>query len=284
MKSTAIITPSWLPDISRCQQLLDSAAKHTSGFSNHYVLIDALDERVFRQRLGSQCELIVKEDLLPSWLHQSRWNRKWWWSLRALPVRGWILQQVTKLAITQYLDEQAYCFADSDTRFVRQFDSNQLWSGDDLRYFRDSRKQQLYKSKRYRNWYRFAANHFNLGDEQQLSGAYIAQLTAMRKSTVADMLACIEQKAQRSWQEVLLRSLDFSEFVLYGVFVDEVLDNKGHQPMATGFCHSSWFFDLETQHDVNQFVTEIGHDHYALHLQSNLKFNPLALEMALATV
>lgn len=283
MKSTALITPSWLPDIDRCEQLMDSALRHTSGFTNHYVLIDAQDEQAFRNRLGNHCEFVIKEDLLPSWLHQSRVNRKWWWSLRALPVRGWILQQITKLGVTQHLAEEAFCFADSDTRFVRQFDANQLWDGDNLRFFRDSRKDHFYQDKRYRNWYRFAARQFALGHEQSLDGSYIAQLTAMRKDTVGSMLKQIEQRNGRPWFDVLLRCLDFSEFVLYGVYVDEVLKGAGHHGMDVGFCHSSWFYDIETQADVNRFVAGIAPHQLAVHLQSNLKFNPLALEVALGT-
>ncbi|MFN3235580.1 MAG: DUF6492 family protein [Pseudomonadales bacterium] len=282
MKSTALITPSWLPDLERCEQLIHSAQRHVEGFTNHYVLIDARDEKVFRQRLGSACEYVIKEDLLPGWLHQSRWNRKWWWSLRALPVRGWILQQVTKLGITQYLNEDAYCFADSDTRFVRRFSADQLWYGERLRFFRDTRKQHFYESHRYRNWYGFAARQFDLGDEQSLDGSYIAQLTAMRQDTVAQLLETLEAKHGRSWLDVMLRSLDFSEFVLYGVFVDECLNGAGHRGMAEGLCHSSWFFDIETQEDINRFVAEIDPMQAAVHLQSNLKLNPLALERALA--
>jgi hypothetical protein len=54
-------------------------------------LVDAQDEKAFRNIAGF-------------WLHQSSLNRKWWWSLRVFPVRGWILQQVIKIAITQVLD------------------------------------------------------------------------------------------------------------------------------------------------------------------------------------
>lgn len=281
MKTTALITPSWLPDIERCAQLIESADRHTSDFTNHYVLIDSMDEATFRNRLGSDCEIVIKEDLLPTWLHQLKWNRKWWWSLRALPVRGWILQQITKIGITQHLGEDAFCFADSDTRFVRPFSAGDLWQGDDLCFFRDSRKEHFYQDRRYRNWYGFAAKQFGLGDEQKLDGSYIAQLTAMRRDTVASMLQRIEEKNGKSWQEVLIRCLDFSEFVLYGVYVDECLKGEGHQGMETGFCHSSWFYDIQTQEDINKFVAGVGPLQVAAHLQSNLKLDPMALEKAL---
>ena len=281
MKSTALITPSWLPDIERCAQLIESARRHTSDFSNHYVLIDSMDEATFRNRLGADCEIVVKEDLLPTWLHQFKWNRKWWWSLRALPVRGWILQQITKIGITQALDEEAFCFADSDTRFVKPFSASDLWQGDDLCFFRDSRKDHFYQDRRYRNWYGFAASQFGLGNERNLDGSYIAQLTAMRRETVTEMLSSIEKRNSKSWQETLIRCLDFSEFVLYGVFVDECLQGKGHFGMETGFCHSSWFYDIQTHEDIKNFVAGVGPLQVAAHLQSNLELDPMALEKAL---
>lgn len=267
MKSTALITPSWLPDISRCEELLSSAAQYTRGFSDHYVLIDAQDEKLFRRRLGMQCELVIKEDLLPGWLHQSRLDRQWWWSMQALPVRGWILQQITKLAVTQYLGEEAFCFVDSDIGFIRPFGAENLWSNGKLKYYRSTRKPYFYTSYRYRNWYQFAADQFDLGEEKNLNGAYIAQLSAMNKATVRQLLAHIEVKRGRSWLEVLLQSMDFSEFVLYGVYVDEVLNNEGHEPMAESFCHGSWFFDLENREDFNR-LTEVAADQFAVPLQS----------------
>lgn len=281
MNTTALITPSWLPDIERCRQLTESAQKHATGFTRHYVLVDHQDEATFRKTLSSDCEIVVKEDLLPSWLHQLSWNRKWWWSMRALPVRGWILQQITKLGITQFLNEDAYCFVDSDTRFLRSFSANDLWLDEKLRFFRDARKPHFYESKRYRNWYGFAAKQFDLGDEQALDGSYIAQLTTMRKDCVAEMLTKMEEKNGRPWMEVLCRSLDFSEFVLYGVFIDQCSDIDGHVGMHESLCHSSWFFDLQNQTDIDQFVADIAPNQVAVHLQSNLQFDASALEKAL---
>ncbi|MDB4151070.1 DUF6492 family protein [Pseudomonadales bacterium] len=282
MKSTALVTPSWLPDIERCRHLIESADQFASGFDHHYVLVDAQDEKTFRKVLSREVEIVVKETLLPSWLHQSSLSRKWWWSLRALPVRGWILQQVTKLAITQAVAEEACCFADSDTRFVRPFAAQDLWQGDSLKFFRDERKQHFYESKRYQNWYGFAAKQFGLGDEQQLDGAYIAQLTAMRKDCVAEMFAQIEERNQRGWMDVLLRTIDFSEFILYGVFIDECTNDDRHIGIENGLCHSSWFYDIETPADIEKFVQAVLPNQVAVHLQSNLKMNPDALAVALS--
>ena len=282
MNTTALITPSWLPDIERCRQLIVSAEDHTEGFTGHFVLVDAQDEKAFRNIAGSQVEIVVKESLLPTWLHQSSLNRKWWWSLRAFPVRGWILQQVTKIAITQVLDADACCFVDSDTQFVRPFLADSLWQGDSLKFFRNERKPHFHKSKRYRNWYGFAAKQFGLGGELQLDGSYIAQLTTMRKDCVGEMLAQIEQHHQRDWMDVLLRSVDFSEFILYGVFIDACTEDNRHEADAKGFCHSSWLYDIESEADIEQFVKNIDPAHVAVHLQSNLNLDSDALAKALA--
>jgi hypothetical protein len=54
---------------------------------------------------------------------------------------------------------------------------------------------------------------------------------------VRALRAHIERTNQRGWIDVLGSQLHFSEFILYGVFVDEVL---GGTPFteSTSLCHS----------------------------------------------
>ena len=51
-----------------------------------------------------------------------RKRRQFWWSLRAKPVSGWHVQQFLKIAATISLPHQRYCILDSDVVFFRDFD------------------------------------------------------------------------------------------------------------------------------------------------------------------
>ncbi len=50
----------------------------------------------------------------------------WWLSLRAPPVRGWIMQQIKKIAAIKAVPEQTVVFCDSDTAFFRRFGRDNL--------------------------------------------------------------------------------------------------------------------------------------------------------------
>jgi hypothetical protein len=274
---TVLVTPTWLPEIEHCEMLMDSAAAHVSGFDKHLLLVDAMDEAQFRHLARPGVEIIVKQDLLPAWLRQLPFARRWWLSSRGLPVRGWILQQVTKLAVTQYTDADACCYVDSDTVFVRDFAASDLWSQDRVRFYRDTRKPHFYASRRYRNWYGFAARQFRLGDPDQLKGAYIAQFNTLHRAHASAMLEAIEQRWQRPWMETLLHSMDFSEFVLYGAFVDACTDQQYHYATDRQLCHSSWLYSLNSTADLERFVGSCAAQHVALHVQSNLGLPVAAL-------
>lgn len=270
MDKTVLVTPSWSGDLARCEMLVDSVGNFASGFDRHLILIDAQDEGMFRHLADSRTELILKQDLLPDWLRQSSLNRKWWWSFRGLPVRGWILQQVTKLAIAEQYDAAGFCYADSDMMFVRPFDAQSLWHDGRIRFYRDERRPHFYESRRYRNWYGFAAKQFSLGDQNLLDGAYIAQLNCIHKAHAVDMLKAIEDKWQSNWQKTLLRSFDFSEYILYGVYIDECSDKSFHNSTSSSLCRSSWFFDLDDPESTQEFLSTVADDEVALHIQSNL--------------
>ena len=49
-----------------------------------------------------------------------------WLSLKAPPVRGWIIQQILKIGAVDAIPERTLVFCDSDTAFFRHFDRNNL--------------------------------------------------------------------------------------------------------------------------------------------------------------
>ncbi len=167
----------------------------------------------------------------------------------------------------------AYCYADSDIAFIRPFDAGTLWQGEQLRFQRETRRGEMLDSRRYKNWYSMAAKYCNVPDQNAITGAYIAQLNTMKHSAMLALMRHIERVHGRSWMEVLLGTWDFSEYILYGAFVEHVLAGEGHFIPPKLLCHSSWYHDIAHLKDLPAFMDLIDDDHVAIHIQSNLKMN-----------
>ncbi|MEE4660635.1 MAG: DUF6492 family protein [Halieaceae bacterium] len=267
---TILITPTHAPDLERCRLLVRSAAQHLSGVDAHLLLIDEAEWHLFAPLVSDTVQLVTKESLLPWWVRRNPLSSRWWLTLKSLPVRGWIMQQVIKLAIAEQFQADILLFADSDMVFIKPFSPEHIISGNRVRHFRAERGPNQYRDRRYQNWYRFAGNVCGVQDPQTISGSYIAQLNSWRHENVIELYRLLEQRGTH-WMTRVMRCLDFSEFVLYGAFVDHVLgDFSGHYTDTEQLCHSSWFYPVETESDVESFIDRLLPAHRAVHLQSNL--------------
>ncbi len=267
---TLLITPTHAPDLERCRLLTRSAQRHLSGVEAHLLLIDEAERELFQPLVSSTVHLITKESLLPWWVRRNPLSSRWWLSLKSLPVRGWIMQQVIKLAIAEQFQADVLLFADSDMVFVKPFSPGHIISDGRVRHFRAERGPMQYTDRRYRNWYRFAANVCQVDNPDDISGSYIAQLNSWRHENVIELYRTLETNGGQ-WMTRAMRCLDFSEFVLYGAFVDHVLgDLSDHYEDPHQLCHSSWFYPVETEQDIESFLSRLNPFHRAVHLQSNL--------------
>lgn len=275
MMKTILVTPSYAPDLERCRLLVESVEKYAVGIDKHILVIDRRDAAAFSDLRRANVELVFKEDLLPSWVRQMSFNRRWWWSGKTLPVRGWVMQQVVKLSIAEHFDADIILFADSDMLFVRPFDASTLVRSNSLgdqqvRLYRDERKPHFYTDRRYKNWYGYAAKTLGLQAETRMEGAYICQLASWHRPVVLQLLRHLEQQHVRPWQQVIMRSLDISEYVLYGVFVENYLHDSSHYFDSELLCHSSWYYDIGDRKSLNSYLGSARIEQVAVHLQSNL--------------
>ena len=123
----ALLTPTYARDVELCALLCESVDRHVGSFSKHYLLVPDGDVALFsRFESERRCVLPVSK-LLPGWLRPlppmvRRKRRQYWWSFRAMPVSGWHVQQILKIAATIALPHQRYCILDSDIVFFRNFD------------------------------------------------------------------------------------------------------------------------------------------------------------------
>ena len=87
-RSIAIVTPSYGPDLARCELLAESLDR-TAADVPHYLLIDRHDYPAFRHLNGGKRRLVEAEALVGSRFWRMPGRKPFWLSGHALPVRGW---------------------------------------------------------------------------------------------------------------------------------------------------------------------------------------------------
>ncbi len=272
-RSVAVVTASFAGDFERCKLLCETLDRHVSGFDKHLILVASHDVQLFRS-LESTNRLIVDErDLLPQWLHVMRdptslFSRHIWLSFRTKPLRGWHVQQLRRLAVARHTDAAALLFCDSDVVFLRQFNCGDLWRGDKLRFLRRDNALNNPELKLHRRWSANAGQALGLDADNRSMHDYIATVIAWRRDTLKAMCERIEQIHGQHWVEAIATSREFSECMLYGRYVDDVLGGRGHNHTEDELCHIYWDGPELGEADLAGFVADMAPHQVAIGLQS----------------
>lgn len=255
-----IITPSYTPDFERCRLLCKSIDRFISPQVKHYIIVDQRDLKLFQQLQGSMREIITKESILPWWIQRlpTFQKKNIWLSLKTLPLRGWLVQQLTKMAISQYIEEDVLIFIDSDVVFVRPFDlyKNLVQDGK-VRFFRElnSIPQDLLQ---FSQWFKTISQLLQVPMTDFPAHNYVCQIVTWKRDNVLKLYETLEKHSNRHWIETFCSHWDISEYVLYGVFVDEVLGNEsGHYYDQAQICHHYWREEFLSTEELKKFILEI---------------------------
>jgi len=271
--SAAIVTASYGPDLERCRLLSDTIDQHVTGHAHHYILVAAHDVAAFRSLEGPRRSIIDERELLPSWLHclpdpLSGMRKRIWLSLRTMPLRGWHVQQLRRIAIAAHVAQDALIYVDSDVAFLRPFDCATLWRGENLRLFRRENGLDRSGLDEQRVWSRNAGATLGLPYGAVSRHDYIATLIAWRRDAVLAMTRHIEQAHGRHWVAAIGSNRHFSECMLYGRYADEVLGGEGHFHDAHELCRVYWTGPALSDTTFREFVAEMQTDQVAIGMQS----------------
>ncbi len=120
MDTIAFVTPSYAPDFELCRDLHTSLLGTMPSSVVHHVVVPDADVARFRELDGPQCQIWPVSALVPRrFVTVPGWNG-WVNAFRPWPpVRGWVMQQLVKLAITTELDVDAVVLIDSDVVVAR---------------------------------------------------------------------------------------------------------------------------------------------------------------------
>lgn len=277
--SAAIVTPSYVADFERCRLLCETLDRHVSGATHHYILVEHRDMALFRPLQGPRRTIVDERELLPGWLRPfndptSLFRRRVWLSWKTQPLRGWHVQQLRRIAVAEHVPQDVLIFCDSDVVFVKPFDCSAFWRDGEVRLFRRDNTMEGEVVYDHRLWSRNAGAALGIASPAVSPHDYISTLIAWRRETIAAMCRRIEEQHGRSWIEVLGSSRKFSECMVYGRYVDEVLGGAGHFHGAEEFCHVRWRGESLSDDEFRAFVASMAPEQVAVGVQSFLGVDP----------
>jgi hypothetical protein len=217
-----VVTKSYAPDFELCSDLQRSVREFTPETVSHHIIVPRSDLALFRRLAGPRTYIRCDLDFLPrSFVPLPFGNFALNLGRPLPPVRGWILQQVVKLAAVASSQDEVVLVADSDVEFVRPFTAESFLENGVVRFYRranviDERLQ------RHIIWHRVARTLLGLPSADPPYNDYISCLLACNPSVVRSMLARVNDTTGSQWATAIARQLHFSEWTLYGVYVDAV--------------------------------------------------------------
>lgn len=236
MKRLAVVTPSYGPDSELCRDLNRSVLRWTPEDVQHHIIVPRQDLPVFRMLANERTTIHDDREYLPPTIRRLPLLNMWINTRRPwLPVRGWITQQLIKLAAAAALDAGAVLLMDSDMVLV---------APTDLTSFQQDGRVALYRQPgavhpglpRHRQW--LESSHALLGLGRPGPGDltdYICWPCAWEPETVRSLLRRVEDVQEVPWQSAVAAQLHFSEMMLYGAYVDGIL---GGTPATTSSMNS----------------------------------------------
>jgi hypothetical protein len=235
----AVITPSYAPDVELFAELHRSVLEFTSDDTIHHVFVPPGDREVFARFEGPRCHVWVRSELLPrryvrlpSTDVYVNYRRPW------PPLRGWVMQQTVKIAAVGLIDADALLIVDSDAVLVRPTSAESFTVDGQLCLYRVE-KGVTADMTRHVIWHRVARELLGLpAPPPPPLPDYVTALTFWDPEIVRAMQRRITKVTGRDWLDAFNSQLHVSEFILYGVFVDEVL--KSSPPINTTICHLSY--------------------------------------------
>lgn len=286
MKSMAILTPSYFPDLEGFKRLHQSVLRYTDAGTMHHVIVPRRDVPVFQAIKSPRLQVWAEADFLPAGffatdalaalrrrvpvlpksLNCSAINLRRPWP----PLRGWILQQVLKLSASTRLPVQAVVIVDSDVVLVRPMPTESYFRGETVRTY-EKPGAVTADLQRHVLWTKTAHELLGLPwRERESHPDYVGGLVSWDPHVVRACLARIEATTGRHWATAVTQHLHFSEFILYGTYLrhfGSAAQLSFCEPSTR--CHSYWSPVPLTESAAAAFIAGRGDNDFAVHIQSN---------------
>ena len=275
MTRLAVITKSYAPDFELCVALNRSVLDNSLDTVRHQIVVPRSDLNLFGRLAGPRTDIRCEADFLPrTFLPVPFSNITINLGRPFPPVRGWIQQQVIKLAAVAASEADAALVADSDLEFVRPFTAEMFVRSGAVRFFRKP-NQIDERLSRHMTWHRVARALLGLPPAEPPYPDYISSPLAWDPLIVRRMLARVENTTGSPWTTVIAGQLDFSECVLHGVYVDEVARTPANSFASDDpLCRVYWEKKPLNMDSAVHFIRSVRPTDVAVVIQSKSRTPP----------
>jgi hypothetical protein len=261
--SYALITPSFRLDFERCALLVESAERWVPRQVRHYLVVDRRDVPLFRSLAGPRTEVLVVEEMVPSWIMRIPRVRKFWWSWRSRPIKNWILQQIVKLSTSSVIAEDVTFYVDSDVFFAAPFEPKTFERDGKVPLFVE--EGQIGKIHFNDAWHTVAARLLDLPVETPYDTNFIGNVICWRRQNALTLQEKLTRVAGKPWPLALAPQSVFSEYILYGMYVRKVLGEAGgHYPDPVDRTLTWWEERPLAVGDLETFASRLQPHHHSV--------------------
>jgi hypothetical protein len=245
MNPVALLTPTYGRDLELCTLLCESVDRHVGSFAKHYLLVPDSDLPLFAHFESERRCVLPASRFLPKWLRPlprfvQRKRRQYWWSFRTKPISGWHVQQFLKIAAAISLPHERFCILDSDVVFFRDFELSRFEAPNSIPLLNlpDGVTSGLVH---HSHWVETSHQLLGLPTPPLPASDFIGHIIFWDQQTVRAMASRIEVVTGLDWVEALCRTHGFSEYMLYGYFVqNEARLSAQHTLTSRTPCLSYW--------------------------------------------
>lgn len=276
-----VLTPSFGPDFELCADLNASVLALSPDEVHHQIVVPKRDLELFGRLAGPRTEIRAEPEFLPSsFIKAPVVNMTVNLRRPFPPVRGWILQQVLKLAAAAKSDADVVLLVDSDIEFIRPFSADTFRNEDGVVRFYRKPNDIDDRLPRHVLWHQGA--HALLGLEPPTTPMhdYVSSLLAWDPVLVRRLLDRVEQTTRRRWVDAVAAQLHFSEWTLYGVFVDALVGPPANAAATdNALCYARWDTVPLDRSTVGEFVAGMPDDDLAVMISAK-SHTPLPVRRA----
>ena len=246
----------------------------------HWIIVDRGDLPLFRSLQSNRTNVVAKEEVLPVWVHRVDTLKlglrsNIWLQAGGRPIRGWLLQQLVKLAVAKSLSADVVLHADSDVVLLRPFSADAVVDGDGrVRLF----ERPDYVDETLPNhirWHRSAEKLLDVGKADIPMPDYISTLVPWKRQNALALLDHVERTTGTHWLRAVAAAWDVSEYVLYGRFVQDVLGASGGQLVSSSpLCLDYYKRVPLAVPELTAFLDSVDEETIAVSLTAKAGMNP----------
>jgi Family of unknown function (DUF6492) len=277
--SVAFVTPSYRLDRDRCA-LLSRSLEACAPSVEHWIVVDRGDLPLFRSLQNNRTNVVAKEEVLPLWVRRIDTLRiglrsTVWLQAHGLPIRGWLLQQLIKLAVAEELTADVLVHADSDVVLVRPFSISSVVDEDGQVRLYEQPDAIDAALPEHVLWHRSAERLLGIDQAELPVSNFISSLVPWKRENAVALLEQIQSNTGRHWLPALAAAWDVSEYTLYGRFAQDVLGEKAGQFASPApLCHDYYKRVPLAVPELEALLDRVGREQVAVSLTSKAGMKP----------